>query len=409
MTSITYTGEVPTIPPSLSNPAKAIYEKLSTNFTVNKKGYLVTKIDKVTTMLTQQTLQAVISSALTFSQADHFRQIAVSEQYFFIKNFNNNLELISFEEMISNGSTFANIFSVIHINTGKELAMKIPKQQTPFANESIINEFHKMNLIRSIIDKVTIPVMQLLRVKEAFESYTYLMEKYPKLYKDLIQETPVAYQVEINSKDPRAYSITYNENPAPFDYVSRLPYFYQLLFFLKTLYVNNLAHRDIKPDNILVKPGKDFSSLHIADWTSAISKEDIIDGRRIHCYFTKKLTPYKEFKLANQYISETDGTKAMVILHAIDVFAMGQIFYLSLQGVYPYLSGEDKYPIMEKYKWQEISERYAPSEINDLIMRMIDVNYKVRITADVAFTALDEFIQTKHPALHDKIKIFMNS
>lgn len=165
-----------------------------------------------------------------------------------------------------------------------------------------------------------------------------------------------------------------------------------------------MVHGDLKDTNVLVKRVEDFALVHVADWTSCTSLNEITNQIEFCNQLTFRYTPLWDYNKIYDYKSRKQWAKAFEIKKAVDVFAMGNILFIALRGIPPYPVDAQGHPLFGNPDNPKIPKGAAPAEIINLIQRMIAQDYLERPTAEIAFAVLDLFIFSHYPELHKKIQ-----
>jgi serine/threonine protein kinase len=164
-----------------------------------------------------------------------------------------------------------------------------------------------------------------------------------------------------------------------------------LISALEYMHSKNIAHRDLKPENLLLaNTDSDSDNLKVADFG-----------------FAKKIS---------QGLSTRCGTPAFVAPEVImglcpydakvDTWSCGVILYLLLGG-YPPFQSKDTQSLFRKiraadYSFHDVYWKPISNEAKQLIVRMITISPKARISAKDALNS--EWITTQDEALNSKMK-----
>jgi serine/threonine protein kinase len=145
----------------------------------------------------------------------------------------------------------------------------------------------------------------------------------------------------------------------------------QLLEALSYMHVNNVIHRDLKLENLLLARPNDISSVVIADFGLA---RKAVNARQVfttQCGTPSYVAP--EILLGQSYTP------------AVDVWSMGVILYTLLIGSFPYAHSDQQtlFRIICSGKFQTSQpewEQIGP-EVKDLLRGLLCVDVKERLTA----------------------------
>mmetsp|Transcript_31781 Transcript_31781/g.79862 ORF Transcript_31781/g.79862 Transcript_31781/m.79862 type:complete len:477 (-) Transcript_31781:202-1632(-) len=174
----------------------------------------------------------------------------------------------------------------------------------------------------------------------------------------------------------------------------------QLLDALAYMHLNNVTHRDLKLENLLLARPNDISSVVIADFGLA---RTAINARQVfstQCGTPSYVAP--EILLGKPYTP------------AVDVWSLGVILYTLLIGSFPF-AHDDQQSLFRiicsgkvdttQPEWGQVS-----SDVKDLLRGLLDVNAATRLTAADAlnhtwFTAnkdcLSNNLRKSHLRLHN--------
>lgn len=394
------------IPKSPSDLAVAKYHEFTSHLATNEKGSLVCRKGNVDTGFDPLTLFKAINKALTFSETMYFSTLKCGSKKFMARVIKSNLELIGFGMPFTAASYFAHVVSVFCFNSGMEWAFKFSKQPGKGALEKINNEFTKIQLMNTKANRGMVRAYKFIWLRLDGDYFGYLMEKYCIDYFELNRYIKPSFDLKLLSCRPYKCQVLYY-TPPKINLEARLAEFFQLLYILKKTHAHGLAHRDIKLENVLVSGKKHFLSVHLCDWTSCTSKEDIKNEKDTFYHYTKRLTPRYEVDLAHAYTVAQDVMNAMAVMQATDVFAMGNMMFLLLKGNYPYPLVND-YPRFGKHEWLQIPPEVAPPEINEIIQGMIMADFETRLTASTAFERLHTYIKAHHFQLYLNIQTYFS-
>lgn len=185
---------------------------------------------------------------------------------------------------------------------------------------------------------------------------------------------------------------------------------HQMLSALKWMDERNVAHCDIKMENMLIKRMPDgFLLVHLADLGSAtqLGEKEAAD---------EEVSPYTPYFTPENEINSTLGLRTVnpklynTIKKAIDVFAMGCVLFSTLKGFPPYLQKKlefpekSEFPEMTVYPWRTFSKEEAPEEVSSLVLSMIDADSQKRPSAAKAFERFDQFLKNKCPDIYHIIQ-----
>lgn len=199
---------------------------------------------------------------------------------------------------IGNGN-FSTVYHVQNRVTNQSFALKVFNQKFSSIEEVERNE--EINVLRYIGDYKTIV----------------------KLYEVIYEPAKSRVSLVLDLMDSSAFEVL-KKRRGPLQVQQALRLIYQLLDALKYIHGKNVIHRDVKPENCLVNPGK--MVLRLADFGSA---RDISDGTR----------PLTEYISTRWYRSPECLLTKGVYDTGLDIWAVGCMFYELLTG-YPMFPGK---------------------------------------------------------------------
>ena len=145
----------------------------------------------------------------------------------------------------------------------------------------------------------------------------------------------------------------------------------QLLDALAYMHVNNVTHRDLKLENLLLARPNDISSVVIADFGLARNSKTARQVFSTQCGTPSYVAP--EILLGKPYTP------------AVDVWSIGVILYTLLIGSFPF-ANDDQQTLFRiicsgqmdtsQPEWGQVSD-----EVKDLLVGLLDVNPATRLTA----------------------------
>ena len=145
----------------------------------------------------------------------------------------------------------------------------------------------------------------------------------------------------------------------------------QLLDALAYMHLNNVTHRDLKLENLLLARPNDISSVVIADFGLARNAKTARQVFQTQCGTPSYVAP--EILLGKPYTP------------AVDVWSMGVILYTLLIGSFPF-AHDDQQTLFRlicsgkmdtaQPEWNHVSD-----EVKDLLRGLLDVNPLTRLTA----------------------------
>lgn len=156
-------------------------------------------------------------------------------------------------------------------------------------------------------------------------------------------------------------------------------FLYQIAEAIKYLHSKGITHRDLKPDNILLKDNKDITLLKITDFglSKMITSPNSFMKTRIG-------TP----NYTAPEVLRANNTADTAYTHKIDIWSMGVVLFCALSGTFPFCEefGDVKtqiilgrYQFLMKY-WKGVSH-----DAMRLVRKMLVVNPEDRIDIDNIF------------------------
>lgn len=286
-------------------------------------------------------------------------RIIIEKKTFIHKNTEDINNLYEFREKIGSGS-YGSVFKVIHKKTALLRALKVVKKSLICSTETFEENF--MLEIKVLIDTDHPNIMKI---------YEYFFDK---INYYIVMEY-------IRGKDLTSFVTsmkTYSQ-----DFIPTI--LKQLLSAVCYLHSKNIVHRDIKPDNIIVRELR----KNINGQRSSINELQLvlIDFGNSNYYNSKKMnsivgTPYY---ISPDVLKENYTEKC-------DVWSCGIILYTLLLGYVPF-KGQNMEDTFKKILTYEINfdvSKIQPLAL-DLLKKMLAYDSKERCSAEEAF---------KHPFLN---------
>merc|ERR1711871_181688 len=141
---------------------------------------------------------------------------------------------------------------------------------------------------------------------------------------------------------------------------------------LMYMHANGICHRDLKPENLLYENDDEDAAIKLADFGLASIEEKHRVGHDVMS--TQCGTP--------GYIAP-EILQGKAYNHAVDMWAMGVIFYIMMSGLVPFPDDDDQDDLVkrgeydfEDENWEDVSEG-----AKDLVRGLLTVDPKKRLTA----------------------------
>lgn len=322
--------------------------------------------------------------------------IVVNKRRFFVrleKGSGGKLEIIPTNQLklIGEGG-FSNVFASVALTTGEKTVIKAAKFGKPGAALDAANAQKKLSHINTDVNGKKISVWGIQESPKIVTNFKKLefsgsIEK--KSDSDLV--TYISQTNPIGSSQVQNSVID-----------QKLVIMHQLLSGLNRLKTLEIAHFDIKPNNILIKKVKDHFIAEIADFGGTFDYSDLTKSK-YNCSYTPRFMPLTDYKAIKPHLKNPKRfTKSQVvdrqlIAGQIDVFAMGVTLYVLFAGCFPFKCGEDNHPKITKFT--HISENIVPAEIDQLLEEMLKPTAHSRIDSKLALEKLNNYIKTHRPHL----------
>lgn len=258
---------------------------------------------------------------------------------------NDPLKIYHIEKLLGKGS-FGEVYLVRHNITGIIRAMKVIEKnneslQEELSDEEILNEI-------DILKKIDHP-----NIMKIFEFYT----------------TPTTYYLILEfCEGGNLYDFVYENKLSEFQVIYIM---FQIFSAMNYCHKMKILHRDLKPDNILIKKNQDgLCRVKICDFgTSAIFKKGEKQNEIIGtlCY------------MAPEVLNQEYNQKC-------DLWSCGVIMYILLTGKRPFI-GRDDDQIIEKILFNSYNETLLKKYnkyTKDLLRKLLEKNPENRISAEEA-------------------------
>lgn len=130
-------------------------------------------------------------------------------------------------------------------------------------------------------------------------------------------------------------------------------FFYQICCAIDYLHKQNITHRDLKPDNILLATADDYTLLKVSDFG-----------------FSKRVTPNSQLQTqcgTVMYLAPEVRTRNYT--NKVDIWSLGVVLYIFFTGKYPF-NDRDEFVLKFKHKiWQNVT-----AEAKSIVCEMLKVN-----------------------------------
>ncbi|KAJ3193240.1 Checkpoint kinase 2 [Irineochytrium annulatum] len=160
---------------------------------------------------------------------------------------------------------------------------------------------------------------------------------------------------------------------------------FQVLLALEHLHLNNISHRDVKPENILLSSTERFSRVVLTDF--GLAKAIQGGGMQTKCGTSSYLAP------------EVFDNKGMGYKKTVDSWSLGIMLYFMECGYLPFGTEDD--PDLQArirrgaYKYDEEAEQFIPKSNRNFISRLLEVDPARRMTISAAL---------QHPWISDQLE-----
>jgi calcium-dependent protein kinase len=274
--------------------------------------------------------------------------------------------------------SYGTVFSVVNIQTGATVAMKKIEK----VKENEIDDLEIKNEI-DILKKLDHP--NIVKIYEFYNTLTdfYIVTEYCK-------------KGELYSYIKRSYT----ENQLAV-------LFYQIFSGLYYLHTNNIVHRDLKLENILISEiEKDMKTGKKYFWTKII---DFGTAKIFEKNKNEKAVVGSSYYIAPEVLFKNYNEKC-------DTWSAGVILYMLIVGRAPF-DGADDEEIIENIKKGKFNTKHkklvaTSPEVQDLVKKLLEVNVGKRLSAAEAlkhpwFKKFDAKSLYKNIS-DDKIKMYLS-
>jgi len=150
------------------------------------------------------------------------------------------------------------------------------------------------------------------------------------------------------------------------------------------MHANGICHRDLKPENLLFENDDEDAAIKLADFGLASIEEKHRVGHDVMS--TQCGTP--------GYIAP-EILKGQAYSHAVDMWAMGVIFYIMMSGLVPFPDDDDQDDLVKKgeYDFEDENWEGVSEAAKDLVRGLLQVDPAKRLTAKQVIDS--EFIVKK--------------
>ena len=276
-----------------------------------------------------------------------YSQVIKFNSNMLIQNVHNDpLKIYHTQKLLGKG-TFGEVYLVKHNRTGVIRAMKVIEKKNVELNGEELSDEEILNEI-NILKKIDHP-----NIMKIFEFY---------------QTSTTYYLILEFCEGGNLYDFVYENHLSEFQVIYIM---FQIFSAMNYCHKMKILHRDLKPDNILIKKNQDgLCRVKICDFgTSAIFNKGEIQKEIIGtlCY------------MAPEVLNEKYNQKC-------DLWSCGVVMYILLTGKRPFI-GRDDDQIIEKILFDkyntDLLKKYN-KHTKDLLRRLLEKNPEKRISAEEA-------------------------
>ena len=166
--------------------------------------------------------------------------------------------------------------------------------------------------------------------------------------------------------------------------------FYQLLLAVAYLHRNNICHRDLKAENLLLETSKPFARLLLSDFGMSKFLHHSLERMQTKCGTFTYIAP--------EVIESASGYSKQV-----DCWSLGVLLYTMLAGALPFGSDHDYARLMDRirlgdYRFNQSVWSVVSDNAKDLIRKLLQKDPSKRLKVDDIFD--HPWIASQHYLLH---------
>ncbi|XP_066295115.1 serine/threonine-protein kinase 35-like [Branchiostoma lanceolatum] len=179
---------------------------------------------------------------------------------------------------------------------------------------------------------------------------------------------------------------------------------FQLADAVTFLHRLHIVHRDLKPQNLMIKDKSEFPILKVVDFGMA-TVSDRLDQDKVHKYFTGSLGGTPFYIAPEAHLSGAEQNTGRTWTTAVDIFSMGLIIWAMFDNLNSSNADQEPYlaPCVRNSKGHpepighllargrridHTAVMKSESKRRNLVLTMIDPDYKKRPSADEVFNNL---------------------
>ena len=366
-------------------PSSITYPSQSTTFPAEIKEEDETEqTQNETTINNNNTPSTIESSSLPSTQQEHEQQPPINLQVQdnkFIRKGNRSISLIQKNKLGSN--IFKEELKLkVTINTIIEENKGLPTMKYKVLSRLGDGSYGTVYLAMNIITKTKIALKKIKKVKENEVDDLEIKNEIDILKK--LDHPNVVKIIEFYSTDDAYYIITdycqcgelYNQIKHRYNENQLAVLFYQVFSGLCYLHTNNIVHRDLKLENILITEIEhDEQTQRKYFWIKII---DFGTAKIFEKNKSEKAIVGSSYYIAPEVLKKAYNEKC-------DTWSAGVLLYMMLVGRAPF-DGKDDEEIIENIEKGQFNRNHrkliaASREIQDLVSKLLEVNPTVRLSA----------------------------